>query len=51
MLGHADAPKQAELMRFDPWHDGGGLAPVGALNEARRLVYPASQWGRSLRGG
>lgn len=33
-------------LRFDPWHDGGGLRPVGLLNRVRARAYPASQQGR-----
>jgi hypothetical protein len=33
-------------LRFDPWHDGGGLRPVGVLNRLRARAYPASQEGR-----
>jgi hypothetical protein len=33
-------------LRFDPWHDGGGLRPVGLLNRLRARAYPASQEGR-----
>lgn len=33
-------------LRFDPWHTGPGLRPVGWLNRLRRPAYAASQDGR-----
>ena len=29
-------------LTFSPWNAGGGFSPIGGLNRARRLVYPAS---------
>jgi len=50
-LGTPVSPAVAESLRFDPWHRGGNVAPTGVFNTARRIVYPSSQLGRSLRGG
>lgn len=33
-------------LRFDPWHTGPGLRPIGWLNRLRRPTYAASQEGR-----
>lgn len=33
-------------LRFDPWHTGPGLRPIGWLNRLRRPAYAASQEGR-----
>lgn len=46
-------PRSAEVcerLRFDMWNAGGDVQPVGILDAARRVVYPASQLGRRLRG-
>jgi hypothetical protein len=37
----------SEQLRFNPWHTGGGIAPVGFLNRLRRSAYRASQQGRA----
>jgi hypothetical protein len=50
-LGAARSASEAEALRFDVWNVGGGIVPVGVLGGARRVVYPASQLGRRLRGG
>lgn len=46
-------PSAADALRFTPLKAGGGLEPVGVLNEMRRYAYPMSQWtwGRTLRDG
>ncbi|MBW3577620.1 MAG: hypothetical protein KY462_07780 [Actinobacteria bacterium] len=36
----------ADDLRFDPWHTGQALRPVGVLNRLRRPAYRASQSGR-----
>lgn len=46
----------ADDLRFDPWHTGETLRPVGGLNRLRRPAYQASQRGRGAptdgtRGG
>jgi len=33
-------------LRFSPWHTGGGITPVGALNRLRRGAYAGSQAAR-----
>ncbi|MBW3657575.1 MAG: hypothetical protein KY457_02980 [Actinobacteria bacterium] len=33
-------------LRFDPWHTGPGLRPIGWINRLRRPTYAASQEGR-----
>jgi len=38
-----------EALEFNLAHDGGGLVPVGRLNQARPIVYRASQAGRAAR--
>ena len=35
-----------DALRFSPWHTGGGLEPVGALNRLRRGAYEGSQSAR-----
>ena len=35
-----------EHLQFEPWHCGGGLRPVGALNRLRREAYRQSRRGR-----
>ena len=37
-------PATADALRFRPLNAGGGLEPVGLLNEMRRYAYPLSQW-------
>lgn len=37
-------------LRFDPWHTGPDLRPVGWLNRIRRSTYRASQEGRGAAG-
>jgi hypothetical protein len=49
-VGPPRSPAEAEALRFDVWNTGGGIVPVGVLEGARRVVYPASQLGRKLRG-
>ncbi len=48
LVGAAMAADRAERLRFDPAHAGGGITPTGALNAARRIVYPVSQLGRAV---
>jgi hypothetical protein len=49
----APLPGAADALRFLPLTAGGGLEPVGVLNEMRRYAYPMSQWawGRTRRDG
>jgi hypothetical protein len=49
----AQLPSAADALRFMPLEAGGGLEPVGVLNEMRRYAYPMSQraWGRTRRDG
>lgn len=47
VIGAALAPDATEHLRFDPFHDGGGLRPLGSLNVARQMTYRASQLGRA----
>ena len=44
-------PPEADALRFNPFHSGGGLEPVGVLNRLRDYAYPLSQraWGRGER--
>jgi hypothetical protein len=46
-------PSPADALRFLPLNGGGGLEPLGLLNEMRRYAYPMSQWawGRTRRDG
>jgi hypothetical protein len=46
-------PPSADALRFSPLNAGGGLQPIGMLNEMRRYAYPMSQWawGRTPRDG
>jgi hypothetical protein len=46
LLGDELPDDVQHALRFDPWHDGGGLRPVGVLNRLRARAYPASQEGR-----
>lgn len=39
----------AEELEFNVHNDAGGISAVGALNAARRVVYPAGQAGRAAR--
>ena len=41
-------PGGGETLRFDPFHAGLGIQPVGLLQTVRGVVYPASQLGRML---
>ncbi len=45
-LGRPLPAHVGEDLRFDPWHAGPGLRPVGVLNRVRRPAYRASQQGR-----
>lgn len=45
-LGRPLGPLVSQELRFDPWHAGPGLRPVGLLNRIRRPAYRASQQGR-----
>ena len=49
----AQLPSAADALRFMPLKAGGGLEPVGVLNEMRRYAYPMSQraWGWTRRDG
>jgi hypothetical protein len=49
----APLPNAADALRFLPLKAGGGLEPLGVLNEMRRYAYPMSQWtwGRTRRDG
>jgi len=49
----APLPIAADALRFLPLNAGGGLEPLGILNEMRRYAYPMSQWawGRTRRDG
>jgi hypothetical protein len=40
--GGAEREREIDTMAFSPWDADGGLHPIGGLNRARRLVYPAS---------
>lgn len=45
-LGSPLGPRSSDDLRFDPWHAGPGLRPVGLANRVRRPAYRASQGGR-----
>lgn len=45
-LGPRLSAEASADVRFDPWHTGPGLRPVGLLNRLRRPTYAASQEGR-----
>jgi hypothetical protein len=49
----APLPTAADALRFLPLNAGGGLEPLGLLNEMRRYAYPMSQWawGQTRRDG
>jgi hypothetical protein len=49
----AQLPTAADALRFLPLNAGGGLEPLGLLNEMRRYAYPMSQWawGQARRDG
>jgi len=42
-----------DALRFNPWNTGGGMRPVGWLNEARDRAYKLSQraWGTTRTHG
>ena len=40
-----DVVEDGRRVRFDPWTTGGGIRPVGVLQELRRGAYPASHVG------
>lgn len=46
-LGAALDPAVTERLELDPWHTGGGIVPVGAIQRARRPVYAGSREGRA----
>ncbi len=48
-LGAPLSREATEALEFNLAHDGGGLVPVGVLNQARPIVYRASQAGRAAR--
>jgi hypothetical protein len=39
----AQLPEEADAIPFNPFNTGGGLEPVGLLNQLRRKAYPMSQ--------
>ena len=45
-LGDPLDPAETERLRFNPWHAGGGIVPVGRIQERRRPVYDGSQAAR-----
>lgn len=49
-LGRRLPASVADDLRFDPWHTGASLRPVGLLNRLRRPAYVASQRGRGAPG-
>jgi len=49
MLGSPLSREATEALEFNLAHDGGGLEAVGLLNDARPIVYRASQAGRAAR--
>ena len=42
------APSEIAGLRMSPWHEGGGVHPVGFINWTRKFAYPGSQAGRGL---
>ena len=40
-----DVVEDGRRVRFDPWTTGGGIRPVGLIQELRRGAYPASHVG------
>ena len=40
-----DVVPAGRQVRFDPWTTGGGITPVGLVQELRRGAYPASHVG------
>jgi hypothetical protein len=46
-------PPDLDALRFNPWNTGGGLEPIGWLNEARDRAYKFSQlaWGLTRERG
>lgn len=49
-LGRRLPASVADDLRFDPWHTGASLRPVGLLNRLRRPAYVASQRSRGVPG-
>jgi Dyp-type peroxidase family len=49
VLGSPLSRPDTEALRFNPANDGGAISGAGVLNVARRIVYRASQVGRSAR--
>lgn len=49
-LGARLAPEAVEALRFNPAHAGGGIEPVGLLNDLRPAAYRGSQEGRRRSG-
>jgi hypothetical protein len=49
VLGSPLSRQDTEALRFNPANDAGGISGAGVLNAARRIVYRASQVGRSAR--
>ena len=43
------SPEASEALRFNPWHTGGGITPVGPLQTLRGAAYRGSQAGRRAR--
>lgn len=48
LVGAPLSAGRTERLRFDPADAGGEIVPTGALNAARRIVYPVSQLGRAV---
>jgi hypothetical protein len=46
-VGERLPDEEGEALRFDPWHCGAGIEPVGPLNRLRRGAYPGSQEARA----
>jgi hypothetical protein len=42
------SPAESKGLRFTPFHDGGGVRPVGIINWLRKAAYRGSQAGRGL---
>lgn len=47
----APLPPEADALRFNPWHTGGGIEPTGLINRLRDYAYPLSQRAWALTGG
>jgi hypothetical protein len=45
-LGEKLSDSGSEALRFNPWHCGGGIRPVGPFQKWRRAAYRGSQEGR-----